>query len=146
MGCLLAQEYERCARYILPACSRTAGRHIDQTFAILDAKGESLAISLKPLVSQWHRWQCTSMCAFSVLLPSPFRHITFLLRGSRCSSCAQPVVCSLCWQILIAGGHDSALKCHCTGVGIRHLTGSVKKMLGTVLQVQICGEISVLFR
>lgn len=26
-------------RYILPACSRTAGRHVDQTFAILDMKG-----------------------------------------------------------------------------------------------------------
>ena len=33
------QEYERCARYIMPACSRAAGRHIDQTFAIIDVKG-----------------------------------------------------------------------------------------------------------
>ena len=35
------QEYERCARYIMPACSRAAGRHIDQTFAIIDVKGIS---------------------------------------------------------------------------------------------------------
>jgi hypothetical protein len=33
------QEYERCVRYILPACSRTAGHHVEQTFAILDMKG-----------------------------------------------------------------------------------------------------------
>ena len=33
------QEYERCACYIMPACSIVAGRHIDQTFAIIDLKG-----------------------------------------------------------------------------------------------------------
>ena len=33
------QEYERCARYIMPACSKAAGRHIDQTLAIIDVKG-----------------------------------------------------------------------------------------------------------
>ena len=33
------QEYERCARIIMPACSVVAGRHIDQTFAIIDVKG-----------------------------------------------------------------------------------------------------------
>lgn len=33
------QEYERCARVIMPACSIVAGRHIDQTFAIIDVKG-----------------------------------------------------------------------------------------------------------
>lgn len=33
------QEYERCARYIMPACSIVAGRHIDQTFAVIDLKG-----------------------------------------------------------------------------------------------------------
>jgi len=33
------QEYERCANYIMPACSIVAGRHIDQTFAIIDLKG-----------------------------------------------------------------------------------------------------------
>lgn len=33
------QEYERCLRYIMPACSKAAGRHIDQTFAIIDLKG-----------------------------------------------------------------------------------------------------------
>lgn len=41
---VVLQEYERCARYILPACSRQAGRHIDQTFAILDMKGRSFII------------------------------------------------------------------------------------------------------
>lgn len=34
------QEYERCARQIMPACSIVAGRHIDQTFAVIDVKGE----------------------------------------------------------------------------------------------------------
>ena len=34
------QEYERCARCIMPACSIVAGRHIDQTFAIIDVKGK----------------------------------------------------------------------------------------------------------
>lgn len=33
------QEYERCVRYILPACSMAAGKNIEQTFAILDLKG-----------------------------------------------------------------------------------------------------------
>ena len=33
------QEYERCIHYIMPACSKVAGRHIEQTFAILDVKG-----------------------------------------------------------------------------------------------------------
>ena len=33
------QEYERCARVIMPACSLVAGHHIDQTFAIIDVKG-----------------------------------------------------------------------------------------------------------
>ena len=32
------QEYERCLKYIFPACSKKAGRHIDQTFAIMDVK------------------------------------------------------------------------------------------------------------
>ncbi|CAL8462059.1 g1590 [Coccomyxa elongata] len=36
------QEYERCARVIMPACSIVAGRHIDQTFAIIDVKGVGL--------------------------------------------------------------------------------------------------------
>ncbi|CAK0783609.1 hypothetical protein CVIRNUC_006808 [Coccomyxa viridis] len=36
------QEYERCARCIMPACSIVAGRHIDQTFAIIDVKGVGL--------------------------------------------------------------------------------------------------------
>jgi len=36
------QEYERCANYILPACSLAAGRHIDQTFGVLDVRGVGL--------------------------------------------------------------------------------------------------------
>ncbi len=34
------QEYERCLHVIMPACSKAVGRHIEQTFAILDVKGE----------------------------------------------------------------------------------------------------------
>ena len=41
------QEYERCARYIMPACSIVAGRHIDQTFAIIDLKGAQVAYARK---------------------------------------------------------------------------------------------------
>ena len=33
------QEYERFLKVITPVCSRVAGRHVDQTFAILDVKG-----------------------------------------------------------------------------------------------------------
>jgi hypothetical protein len=33
------QEYERFLRHIAPVCSKVFGRHIDQTFAILDVKG-----------------------------------------------------------------------------------------------------------
>jgi len=32
------QEYERCLKYIFPSCSKKVGRHIDQTFAIMDVK------------------------------------------------------------------------------------------------------------
>jgi hypothetical protein len=35
------QEYERFLKKIAPICSRLAGRHIDQTTAILDVKGEA---------------------------------------------------------------------------------------------------------
>lgn len=35
---LHVQEYERCLKYIFPSCSKKAGRHIDQTFAIMDVK------------------------------------------------------------------------------------------------------------
>lgn len=38
------QEYERCIQYIMPACSKVAGRHIEQTFAILDVKGASAVV------------------------------------------------------------------------------------------------------
>lgn len=34
------QEYERCGKVIMPICSRLAGRQIDQTFGIMDVKGE----------------------------------------------------------------------------------------------------------
>ena len=37
------QEYERCLHVIMPACSKAIGRHIEQTFAILDVKGEAVA-------------------------------------------------------------------------------------------------------
>lgn len=49
--CSAAQEYERCLKYIFPSCSKKAGKHIDQTFAIMDVKvrwagvGECLAAS-----------------------------------------------------------------------------------------------------
>jgi hypothetical protein len=34
------QEYERCGKVIMPVCSRLAGQQIDQTFGIMDVKGE----------------------------------------------------------------------------------------------------------
>ena len=37
------QEYERCRRVVLPICSRLAGRHLDQTFVIMDVKGLSMS-------------------------------------------------------------------------------------------------------
>ena len=43
------QEYERCARIIMPACTIVAGRHIDQTFAIIDVKGEVASCGLAVL-------------------------------------------------------------------------------------------------
>lgn len=36
------QEYERAMRYIFPACSLIAGRHVSQTLAIMDLKGVGL--------------------------------------------------------------------------------------------------------
>ena len=43
------QEYERCARIIMPACSIVAGRHIDQTFAIIDVKGVPHKVEAVPV-------------------------------------------------------------------------------------------------
>mmetsp|Transcript_10482 Transcript_10482/g.18328 ORF Transcript_10482/g.18328 Transcript_10482/m.18328 type:complete len:524 (-) Transcript_10482:635-2206(-) len=37
------QEYERCNKVIMPVCSHLAGRNVDQTFGILDAKGVGLS-------------------------------------------------------------------------------------------------------
>lgn len=37
------QEYERCMNYIMPACSKTVGRHIEQTFAIIDVTGVGMS-------------------------------------------------------------------------------------------------------
>jgi hypothetical protein len=34
------QEYERCGKVIMPICSKLQGRQIDQTFGIMDVKGE----------------------------------------------------------------------------------------------------------
>lgn len=47
------QEYERCLHYILPACSKIAGRHIEQTFAIIDVTG---TVSRYPqsLIAVWN--------------------------------------------------------------------------------------------
>ena len=42
------QEYERCIQYIMPACSKVAGRHIEQTFAILDVKGAMAVLIQTP--------------------------------------------------------------------------------------------------
>ncbi len=36
------QEYERCMKYIMPACSKVSGHHVDQTFAIIDVTGNIL--------------------------------------------------------------------------------------------------------
>ncbi len=36
------QEYERALRYIFPACSLVAGKHVSQTLAIMDLKGVGL--------------------------------------------------------------------------------------------------------
>lgn len=33
------QEYERCMNYIMPACSKVMGHHVEQTFAIIDVTG-----------------------------------------------------------------------------------------------------------
>ena len=60
------QEYERCARYIMPACSIVAGRHIDQTFAIIDLKGaRRLHMGL---CSLWPRGKQPFNCYRSLLL------------------------------------------------------------------------------
>lgn len=36
------QEYERALKYIFPACSRVAGKHVSQTLAVMDLKGLGL--------------------------------------------------------------------------------------------------------
>lgn len=102
------QEYERCVRYILPACSRMAGRHVEQTFAILDMKGTNA------------RTVHHACCWKGHVCDSP----TALLQ---INDMAQQL-----WKVSRAHILKSAL---CAGVGIRHVTGGIKRMLGTVLQV-----------
>ncbi|KAL6781574.1 SEC14 [Auxenochlorella protothecoides x Auxenochlorella symbiontica] len=45
------QEYERCLKYIFPACSKVAGHQVNTTFAILDVKG----VGLKHLTGETRR-------------------------------------------------------------------------------------------
>lgn len=40
------QEYERCGKIIMPICSKLQNRQIDQTFGIMDVKGEWCAATV----------------------------------------------------------------------------------------------------
>ena len=60
------QEYERCIQYIMPACSKVAGRHIEQTFAILDVKGMASCPS-KVLFATLHTQQWPYLLAELIL-------------------------------------------------------------------------------
>lgn len=57
------QEYERFLRTIAPVCSRVAGRHIDQTMAILDVKGAPPARAA--LIAQLPSVQRLTSCSAS---------------------------------------------------------------------------------
>ena len=58
------QEYERCIQYIMPACSKVAGRHIEQTFAILDVKGRLFLTQLATPSALYshHAVTCVACC------------------------------------------------------------------------------------
>ena len=60
------QEYERCIQYIMPACSKVAGRHIEQTFAILDVKGMLFLTHLAlPLTLRVRHGVTSVVCCYS---------------------------------------------------------------------------------
>ncbi len=46
------QEYERCAKHIMPICSKLQGRQIDQTLGIMDVKGGHSVCCCYVLVAQ----------------------------------------------------------------------------------------------
>ena len=79
------QEYERCLHYIMPACSKVCGYHMDQTFAIIDVSGEYVVLHLLSQMPLSHQ-----------MIPvSKFRHLptdhTFC--QSMCSSCSPSSAC-----------------------------------------------------
>ena len=77
------QEYERCLHYIMPACSKICGYHMDQTFAIIDVSGEVVMLRLlsQILLSHQvipvsdfrlcsHHTACQALCSSACSSPS----------------------------------------------------------------------------
>jgi hypothetical protein len=65
------QEYERFLKKIAPVCSRVAGRHIDQTMAILDVKGVPRCTI--PFLLSFYHTCCWAHTILSARHPSPAR-------------------------------------------------------------------------
>jgi hypothetical protein len=109
------QEYERCARYIMPACSIVAGRHIDQTFAIIDVKGA---------VPHYSVHMPAQLLQFNLCLPD--RHDAEVAAGVH-----------LCWVGSLAVEQISMTTFYAcfAGVGLKHLTGEVKRMLSKITSI-----------
>ena len=60
------QEWERCIKYIFPACSKVAGRHIDQIFSILDVKGTCCMFHIPTHATSAPSSPCTNIIALDV--------------------------------------------------------------------------------
>lgn len=58
------QEYERFLKHIAPVCSKLQGRHVDQTFAILDVKGvlSGILSGISEIISAPHPWPQMDPC------------------------------------------------------------------------------------
>lgn len=72
------QEYERCRKVILPVCSRLAGKHLDQTFGIMDVAGVGMghltgeAKRLMGLVTKYDQDNYPEMLGHICIINAPF--------------------------------------------------------------------------
>lgn len=99
------QEYERCGKVIMPICSRLAGRQIDQTFGIMDVKGERAQDGLQAasgsVPAHAAAWRQTSSRkrpkGISAGLPGPAQHTAAPKHGHCFLCCVRGIInCVLC--------------------------------------------------
>ena len=85
------QEYERCTKYIMQACSRTSGHHVDQTFAIIDVTGNTSFISLVLIINNNKPWKFLQTCYYLRSTTEKYQKLPKTKNGQQRPPQAQPV-------------------------------------------------------